>query len=418
MSRARTWVVAAAALGLTLRLLFSLLYWTSQPLTRDEREYLSLARGLAAGRGFGYDTALLRDDPDPFGRAPGYPAFLALVGGGRDAGTHVPTAVKVAQSVAGAAGVILVGLLATRLAGPAAGRAAAFVAAVYPPLVWVAAYAYSEAIAWVLGLVVVWLLNRAAPPDRPASAGAAFACGLCAGALVLVRPAALAFVALAGAWLAIRRTPARAMALVAGAFVVVAPWTIRNAAVHGRFVPVATEGGVTFWTGNHPLAIGDGDLAANPGLKRASLELRASHPGLNEDQMEPVYYREAFSWIGAHPGRWLALEARKAFFFVVPAGPSYRLHSSRYDAASVISYGLVLPAGIIGVWRLGDRRRRAPGLWLLAASALTTSLLFFPQERFRIPVIDPTLMVCAGAAFMTARQSPREASPLHEGRRA
>jgi hypothetical protein len=24
---------------------------------------------------------------------------------------------------------------------------------------------------------------------------------------------------------------------------------------------------VTFWTGNHPLAVGDGDLAANPAIK-------------------------------------------------------------------------------------------------------------------------------------------------------
>jgi radical SAM protein with 4Fe4S-binding SPASM domain len=37
-----------AVLGLALRLAFSLGYWTGQPLTRDEQEYLSLARSLAA----------------------------------------------------------------------------------------------------------------------------------------------------------------------------------------------------------------------------------------------------------------------------------------------------------------------------------------------------------------------------------
>ena len=52
------------------------------------------------------------------------------------------------------------------------------------------------------------------------------------------------------------------------------PWTIRNIRVYGRFVLVASEGGVTFWTGNHPLAVGDGDLAANPAIKRAELEFR------------------------------------------------------------------------------------------------------------------------------------------------
>ena len=39
---------------------------------------------------------------------------------------------------------------------------------------------------------------------------------------------------------------------------------------------------------------------------------------------------------------------------------------------------------------------QSPGLWLLAGSAIAVCLLFFPQERFRIPVIDPTLIVCAG----------------------
>ena len=179
-----------------------------------------------------------------------------------------------------------------------------------------------------------------------------------------------------------------------------APWTIRNYAQYGRFVPVATEGGVTFWTGNHPLAVGEGDLAANPTLKRESLALRLRHPALSEEQMEPVYYREALSWMREHPWRWLSLEARKAFYLLVPIGPSYRLHSARYYAASLVSYGLLLPAALVGCGRLGRRRRSAPGVWLLGGSAIAACLLFFPQERFRIPVIDPVLIICASAVFL------------------
>ena len=79
--RTRTWVLAAAAVGLCLRLGFSLVYWVDKPLTRDEREYLSLARSLAAGHGFVYDQHVLSGPDQPFGRAPGYPLFLALVAG-------------------------------------------------------------------------------------------------------------------------------------------------------------------------------------------------------------------------------------------------------------------------------------------------------------------------------------------------
>jgi hypothetical protein len=144
--------LAAAALGLALRLLFSLVYWTGQPLTRDEREYLSLARSLAAGQGFTYDAGNTTGPSDPFGRAPGYPAFLAAVGGGARIVEHVPAAVRWRSPSWARSACPLAGVLADRLAGARASTIAACIAAVYPPLVWIAAYAYSEALIWLLGL--------------------------------------------------------------------------------------------------------------------------------------------------------------------------------------------------------------------------------------------------------------------------
>jgi hypothetical protein len=406
MAASRTALLAAAAVGLGLRLAFGFGYWTHQPMTRDEREYLSLARGLAAGRGFVYDEEILSSPQDPFGRAPGYPAFLALVGGGRTVTGTVPGSVKFAQCVAGAAGVILAGLVAARLAGARAGAIAGWLAAVYPPLVWVASYAWSEAIAWPIGLFVVWWFDRAAAmTDRDGWKSAAVA-GLLTGLAILIRPSTLLFGPFALGWLAWRRRFALALVFGAAAAAIVTPWTLRNMAEYGRFVLVATEGGVTFWTGNHPRARGEGDLAANPHLKLESQALRRRHPELSEEAMEPVYYREALSWIQSHPIDWVRLEVRKAFYLVVPIGPSYTLHSRLYYGASVLSYGLVLPIALAGLVRLGHRRSRTPGLWLLAGSAIATCLIFFPQERFRIPVIDPALVICAAAAL-----APREGEP-------
>ena len=53
--RARRLVVAAALVGLVLRLAFAFGYWVGKPLTHDEREYLALARSLTLGKGFTYD---------------------------------------------------------------------------------------------------------------------------------------------------------------------------------------------------------------------------------------------------------------------------------------------------------------------------------------------------------------------------
>ncbi len=398
----RSLVYAAAIIGLALRLAFAFGYWVGEPLTRDEREYLSLARSVAAGDGFVYDADLRSGQGDPFGRPPGYPAFIAVVAGARGVDADVPASVRIAQAAIGALGVLLVAALAGRIAGPRAAVAAAFIAACYPPLVAISARAFSEAIFWPLGLAVAWLFDRTAvDPRRGAVRG--LACGALAGLAVLVRPGMLFFLPLAAAWLLWRRQSMAGFACLLGAALVIGPWTARNYAHYGRFVLVASEGGVTFWTGNHPLARGDGDLAANPELARAKQALRQQHPGLTEEAMEPVYYREAFDWIRAHPIAWLGLEAKKLFYLVVPIGPSYTLHSPRYYAASAIPYALLLPFVFVGLRRKGADHARAPGLWLLGASAIAVCLVFFSSERFRIPVIDPALIVAAGAAWASGR---------------
>jgi hypothetical protein len=52
-------------------------------------------------------------------------------------------------------------------------------------------------------------------------------------------------------------------------------------------------------------------------------------------------------------------------------------------------------------------------MWLLAASSVATALVFFPQERFRIPIIDPALILLAAGAL--ARWQPfRTAADLRE----
>src|SRR4029450_7648062 len=108
----------------------------------------------------------------------------------------------------------------------------------------------------------------------------------------------------------------RAVVFVAVALATIAPWTLRNVAVHGRFVLIASEGGVTFWTGNHREAIGEGDLAANPHLKVLNSEFRARHAGLSEEALEPLYYREAWGFIAADPMLWLRLERREHLYTV------------------------------------------------------------------------------------------------------
>ena len=413
----RRWVVAAAAVGLLLRLAFGLFYWTDQPLTHDEREYLALARSLVRGEGLHYPA----DEPAPgtgqqFGRAPGYPAFLALLHVSRPV-EHVPARVKIAQSIVGACGILLIAAIARRLAGERAAVGAAIVAAVYPPLAWMPAYALSETLYSTVALAAAWTLAKAARPAPPGTAARAVVIAAAlTGLAILIRPAILLFVPLAAAWLWAlpqRRAARNALAFVAVTVCCLLPWTIRNYRTYGRWILVASEGGVTFWTGNHPLATGEGDLATNPGLKAAEIEFRRARAPMTPEQLEPLYYQDAFRWIRENPAAWIRLEVRKLFFTIVPVGPSYAVHSARYRIASAGSYLLLLPFAAAGAWRLRTRaaarsERAEPAgveadaaaavpLWLMAAATIAAGLVFFPQERFRIPVVDPALIVAAAA---------------------
>ena len=420
MTPARRWIAGCVVLGLALRVAFALFYWVNQPLTHDEREYLALGRSLARGDGFRYPA----DEPPPgtgqqFGRAPGYPVFLSALGV-REPAEHVPRRVQIVQASLGAVGIWLIAAIAGRAAGPRAAITAAAIAAIYPPLVWMPAYALSEALYSTLCLVIAWLLqNTASTPKGTSPFGpraSTLLAALFTGVAILTRPAIVFFLPFAAAWMIARRHTRHAVMFVVIAALCVLPWTIRNRAVYGRWIAVASEGGITFWTGNHPLAVGEGDLAANPSLKRAELEFRAAHPDLTPEQLEPLYYRDALAWIRREPGRWLVLMGRKLFYTIVPIGPSYALHSLKYFAASAVTYLLVLPAAAVGAWRwrtaprgggaprttgrgapaAADRGGGSPAaLWLMAAATVAAGLVFFPQERFRIPVIDPALIVTA-----------------------
>ena len=393
--RARRQIAIAVMAGLALRLAFGLLYWVDKPLTHDEQEYLALAESIQQGRGFSYSTAAIGTTAQ-FGRAPGYPAFLAVIGAGTTTASSAPTSVKIVQALLGALTIALLAVIALQAAGPSAGVVTAWLAAVYPPLVWISSYVFSESLFSLLAIATARTLQSSVTDARHPLLRAT-AAGILGGAAVLVRPAMLFFLPMALIWLFWRRASRHAVALAAGSLLVIAPWTARNLRTYDRFVLVASEGGVTFWTGNHPLAKGEGDLAANPELKMAEIEFRRSHPGLTAEQLEPLYYRDALGHIASDPIWWMGLLARKLFFTVVPAGPSYTLHSFRYRAASLASYVLLLPFAAAGAIRLWRSPQRPTALFLLAAASGLVCIVFFPQERFRIPVIDPVLIVCAAA---------------------
>ena len=149
---------------------------------------------------------------------------------------------------------------------------------------------------------------------------------------------------------------------------------------------------MTFWTGNHPLARGEGDLAANPehqarGARRSGGRI----PGLTPEAARAALLpRGLRAGSRGHP----ALVARAARAQGVLHGRADRpvvcatldeILASRRSCRTCSCCRSRSP----GARRLARAARRPTALLLLAASAVLVCLVFFPQERFRIPVIDP-----------------------------
>lgn len=417
-------VTGAFVVALVLRMAFALGYWIDKPLTLDEQEYLMLAGSVVAGRGFEYPATLGAEvEQGHFQRPPGFPLVLAGVlvisraatPGASPAwnepsffrtasSSDVPIPVKCAQAILGAVGVLLISVLARRAAGPAAAVLAAWIAAVYPPLVWTSGYVLSEPLYSVLALGTALLLAAADSGATSRSRLFIFSAGAVGAAAVMTREVMLLFLALAIAWLLWRRKAALAALLAAGIVAGLAPWAIQSRLSEGRMDLGTGRGGINFWIGNNPLARGEGDMAANPEIKRAAMALEARFRHLTPREMDRLYYREAMHYIGSEPLSWIFLVCRKLFYTFVPVGPSVTLRSPRYLYASIVSYGLLLLPSIAGL--AGSiRARRGPWpLWLLGASAVLANLIFFPQERFRVPVIDPVLIVLAAAWGATLLQ--------------
>ena len=154
-------------------------------------------------------------------------------------------------------------------------------------------------------------------------------------------------------------------------------------------------------------------MAANPELKRASQALaRASRTRPKSRWSRSTIARR---WRGSARTRSTGSRSRRARCSTSSCRSARRTACTRRATSSRRSCRtrLLLPLAIAGV--VAPRRppaRRRPGLWLLLAAAIVVCLVFFPQERFRIPVIDPALIVCAARRLGDRHVRPRRRMTL------
>lgn len=431
LERHRTAVLAAlAVVAVALRVGYAL--WGVDPqLTDDETSFWAIAGNLASGEGFSYDGAPTAWRP---------PAYTGLLGLLRWLGLGV-RGIQLLQALGGAVVVVLVHGCVRRLPLPAwSGLVAAAVAVAYPPFIHLPSQLLSENLSIPLYLGAVWVTLGVL---RDATWSGAVSAGLLWGAGALARPAVLPALGVAGLVVGLRapwwRSLGQAAAVGAAAVLVIAPWTLRNAAQVGGPLPVVSNEGFTLWVSNRPDTNNYKDVFRDlPGLedygvygrRLPAVHDRAAEDGLDfaaasEAQRDRWFRERAWEAVRDDPGRFLRRTAIKTALALdpAPANASQEERTSPLQAAVLWVTGVpVLLGGAVGLAAAVAHRRR-PGLFLAGAAVLSLvgMAVHLPYVRYRVGVVDPVLVVATGAAvWWVARRlgwwSPRpDDEPVRTG---
>lgn len=383
-------MVGISVVALGVRVWSVLTYYRQLPLGFTDNFYYSQqANFLADGHGFSdpfhwQETGELIASAD---HPPLYSLYLAVWSllGFRDATDH-----RLASSLVGVATVIVLGLVARRIAGDRAGLVAAGIAALYPPL-WIAdGTIVAEALyATTMGLVLLAALRAIDAPELRSFALLGGAIGLAAltrseGLSLLVLLVVPVLLLLQLTW----RKRVR-LAVVAGmtAGLLIAPWFARNLAHFAEPVPLSYGAGFVMHIGNCE------ETYHGPMFGYWHIDCAYPGPLLPDKSIAEVQARRAaLGYISDNLDRVPAVVAARVgrlwHLYRVEQGISFDKFFERRgqfpsEAAVPAFYGVGVAAAA-GAWALRRHRATLVALLALLASATLAAAMAFGITRYRI----------------------------------
>lgn len=246
-------------------------------------------------------------------------------------------------------------------------------------------------------------------------------CGLALGLYALNRFEALlllpAFLVglLAAARASLRTGLGAAAALLLSFGLVISPWLVRNWLTFERLT-FGSAGGYGLLRGHHDRATGGardpwpaGLLSPDVGTPVPTGPLIESLTFENpQDEFiaDDWYLQEAIRYIRTHPGRELELAARKLFFFLTVDWTHPMSREYLAWMPSLVALGI----GFLHWARQGRRDLRQNFLWLIFATQLGISVIFFVLPRYRIAVDFVPLLFLAAWSARVLGTRPRAAT--------
>lgn len=411
-ARRFAWGLAAIALGgFALRVAVAWWFHDHTIVRGDGIWYIGVARQLASGDGFVEPLTLIttKRHVASASHPPLYPVLLSAID---FAGTDSILVHRLWSSVAGAATVVVLGLLGRDLAGPRAGLLAAGLGAVYVDLLVQDVLLWSEGLFAMLVVLSLWLAYRFL--RRPGVWRAALLAGAITLATLTRAEAGLLYLVLLvplvlrARDLSVKQRLAGLGVGAAVACALFAPWLVYNNA--GRFerpVVVSTGLGGLIGSANCASTYSGPLLGGWGGYCAEGLPDRLP---TDETEAEVLFREAGLRYAREHKGRLpvvVPVRVLRSFGFWRPASTTagdLQLQEAQIGWArfvAVAQYWAYLGIAIAGVWML--RRRQVP-LWPLLTPALLVafiSVLGYGTMRFRVAfeVVLPVLAAVAIEAW-------------------
>jgi hypothetical protein len=414
----------------------------SHKVPHSTYEHGEIAANLLAGKGF--SVKFLGADGPTSQQAPAYPFLVA--GAYAIGGDGTPRALLILELGQALLGGVLVGLVVMLAGEVAPGRPwiatlAGLIVAVHPTLVYSATHVQVASLATML---LAGCLAWAYRAGRTGSRRDALWGGGFLGLLALSDPI-LALVAPEMAWaIAIGQGFRRSIRLTGlvgvSAAICVLPWVVRNARVHGEFVPIKSSFGYAFWQGNCALSMGTDKVvraSVEAKLNHRSTSLRDLNATLWEARHEAGYlddialdasdyrelaavsepersrklFRRALLDLQAEPGRYSRLCLRRIKYFVFFDETNPKTRSTIYRASHL---GLTVLAAVGLLLAKAEVRRRLGPTLLTAGLIAAFHALTIVSARFHVP-IEPlmALWAAAGASRWSPESAPAAEIILH-----
>lgn len=372
-------------------------------LVGDGQQYESWASQIAAGHWMGTKV---------FFQTPLYPYLLAICF--KSIG-HSLMAVRLVQSVLGALSCVLLGVAGSRFFDRRVGLVAAILLAIYPPAIFFDGLIQKSSLD--LFLLTALLASLGTFYCRPHWKWL-IAIGVTLGAFVLNRENARILYPILIAWLflafrsqSLKTRVAWAALVTAACAVVLLPVGLRNYHVGGEFLISTSQFGLNLYTGNHlgasgtydELVPGRGNVIYEQG-DATRLAERAMGRHLSPSEESHYWSGLAVQYVRSHPWNWLALMGKKLVLTFsakeivdTESIEVYSDYSFVLRALLWFDFGIILPMGLLGAWRVRNRWREVAVLYAMLIGYTLSVVIFFVNARYRYPLVPIVLLFAAAA---------------------